>query len=125
MVNKKIKPAERTSKIRTEENWVEMDSELNARLQTFDFIFDNIPEGLIFTDQNGYIIQINQSAATYLGEQLDGVVPEEWSRKFGFYLDDAKTYYPGQNMPLVRALQGETVQSEEIGLHHPVETGCE
>ncbi|HLF75327.1 MAG TPA: PAS domain S-box protein [Anaerolineales bacterium] len=77
-------------------------------------IFDNIPEAIIFVDRQGRIRIMNMAARFLLGEPNDFIGPEEWPQKFGFYLDDAMIHYPGNKMPLVRALQGEMVQGEEM-----------
>jgi PAS domain S-box-containing protein len=80
-------------------------------------IFDDIPEAVIVTDREGKPLHINRVAETYLGIKSFDIQPEEWPEKFDFYLDDEKTYYPGKHMPLVRALQGETIHAEEMILH--------
>jgi len=77
-------------------------------------IFDNIPEAIIFINREGRIQNMNTAAKSLLGEPDQFFELQEWPQKFGFYLDDAMTHYPGHKMPLVRALQGETIQGEEI-----------
>src|SRR5215208_2000142 len=83
----------------------------SAQLQN---ILDNIPEAIVFINQEGRIQNMNTAAKFLLGEADELFELEEWPQKFGFYLDDALTHYPGHKMPLVRALQGETVQGEEM-----------
>jgi PAS domain S-box-containing protein len=83
----------------------------SAQLQN---IFDNIPEAIIFINREGRIRNMNTAAKSMLGEQDEFFTLEEWPQKFGFFLDDAITLYPGHKMPLLRALQGETVQGEEM-----------
>jgi len=86
-------------------------SRQSAQLQN---IFDNIPEAIVFINREGRIQNMNRGAKFLLGEPDEFFELEEWPQKFGFYLDDAITHYPGHKMPLVRALQGETVQGEEM-----------
>jgi two-component system sensor histidine kinase UhpB len=86
-------------------------SRLPAQLQN---IFDNIPEAIIFINRQGGIQNMNTAATSLLGEPGEFFELQEWPQKFGFYLDDAMTHYPGHKMPLVRALQGETIQGEEM-----------
>jgi len=83
----------------------------SAQLQN---IFDNIPEAIIFINRDGRIQNMNTAAKFLLNEPDEIFELEEWPQKFGFYLDDGLTHYPGHKMPLVRALQGETVQGEEM-----------
>jgi PAS domain S-box-containing protein len=86
-------------------------SRQSAQLQN---IFDNIPEAIIFINREGRIRNMNTAAKSMLGEPHQFFELEEWPEKFGFFLDDAITHYPGHKIPLVRALQGETVQGEEM-----------
>lgn len=85
-------------------------------------IFDNAPEALIFTDQAGHIRYMNSMAISLLGKP-DGILElEEWPEKFGLYLDDGMVQYPGHRLPLVRALQGETIPAEEMILRQEGDT---
>jgi PAS domain S-box-containing protein len=81
----------------------------------FQKIFNALPVAMVFVDARGQIQYMNGKAKSMLGE-TDGLPRlEEWPEKFGFYLDDAVLHYPGEKFPLVRALQGETVdESEEM-----------
>ena len=86
-------------------------SRQSAQLQN---IFDNIPEAIIFINREGRIQNMNTAAKFLLNEPDEFFELKEWPQKFGFYLDDGMIHYPGHKMPLVRALQGETVQGEEM-----------
>lgn len=77
-------------------------------------IFQNIPEAVIVTDSVGHPLNFNQVAETLLGKIPGDIEPGDWPRRFGFYLDDEKTKFPADKMPLVRALNGESVQGEEM-----------
>jgi PAS domain S-box-containing protein len=87
---------------------------LKSRIAQLEVIFNNVPEAVIVTDQDGRWIHLNRVAEHFLGRPPTAVDPETWPETFGFFLDDSKTYYPGKSMPLVRALRGETVQAEEM-----------
>jgi PAS domain S-box-containing protein len=90
---------------------------LKNRIARLETIFDNIPEAVIVTDLEGQPVYFNRKAEAYIGVKPGNIQPAEWPEKFGFFLDDEKTPYPGKHMPLARALQGETVQAEEMILH--------
>ena len=90
---------------------------LKSHIAQLETIFDNIPEAIIVTDPEGQPVLYNRAAEAALGTKPGDVRPEEWPKKFGFFLDDEKTYYPGIHMPLMHALQGETVQAEEMILN--------
>lgn len=87
---------------------------MSAQSTNLQTIFDNIPEAIVFVDRQGRIRNMNMAAKSLLSEPDESVALEEWPRKFGLYLDDAMTHYPGDKMPLLRALLGEAVQGEEM-----------
>ncbi len=87
---------------------------LKKRAAQLEAIIDNLPEAIIVTDPKGRLVHMNQAAEAILGRPALDIDPEAWPEKFGFYLDDAKTYYPGVSMPLVRALSDESVEAEEM-----------
>jgi PAS domain S-box-containing protein len=87
---------------------------VDKQVAQFQNIFDNIPIAIITTDWRGHIKYINRAAKQLLGEAGKAIKPEEWPQQFGLYLDDGLMLYPGHKLPLVRALQGETVQTEDV-----------
>ena len=83
-------------------------------------VFDALPLALVSVDWNGQIQYMNQAAKSLLGEPDRHLKLEEWPQKFGLYLDDGMVPFPEQQLPLLRALRGETVQEpEEIILRGP------
>jgi light-regulated signal transduction histidine kinase (bacteriophytochrome) len=46
------------------------------------------------------------------------VPPEEWSERYGVYLPDQVTPYPPDQLPLARAIRGESVDGDEQFLRH-------
>lgn len=83
--------------------------------EEFQSIFDRIPEAIIITNAKGRIIYLNTDAKTLFGEQAEILESEEeWPRNFGLYLDDGIVAYPEHELPWELALQGETVQEEEL-----------
>jgi PAS domain S-box-containing protein len=87
---------------------------LKQRAAQLEAIIDQIPEAIIATDSRGRLLHMNHTVEAILGRPSLDIEPQDWPEKFGFYLDDAKTYYPGEHMPLVRALSGESVEAEEM-----------
>src|SRR4030067_3527064 len=90
------------------------------RAALLEAALENLPEAIIITDPKGYLVGHNRAAAAFFGERTNEIAPEDWPEEFGCFLDDAKTYFPGERMPLVRALRGETVDSEEMVCVRPV-----
>jgi len=83
--------------------------------QTAHFQLDTLPIAIILVDVKGHIQFMNRSAKDLLGKPNQNLNLEDWPQKFGFYLEDGKSLYPGENLLLARALQGETIdEAEEI-----------
>jgi PAS domain S-box-containing protein len=88
-------------------------------------VFDALPLAIVSVDWNGQIQYLNRTAKSLLGEPDPYLKLEEWPKKFGLYLDDGVVLFPGQQLPLLRALRGENFQEpEELILRKPgVEKG--
>ena len=76
-------------------------------------LFDAIPLAIVSVDWNGRIQYMNQAAKSILGEPDKQFTLEDWSQRFGLYLDDGITPFPEQKLPILRALRGETVEDAE------------
>jgi signal transduction histidine kinase/CheY-like chemotaxis protein len=56
----------------------------------------------------------NAAAEQVLGVGATDTTPEQWSDRYGSYLPDGLTLYPPNELPLVRAMRGETVDAVEL-----------
>jgi rsbT co-antagonist protein RsbR len=65
-------------------------------------------------DSAGKIIASNPETAKLLGDDATQGVIDETGGKFGFYEPDKTTLIRPENIPIARALRGETVRSSEI-----------
>lgn len=74
---------------------------------------------VIVADETGRFVLWNQAAKRMIGVGLTEAPPEQWSRRYGCYMPDTVTPYPTEELPLVRALQGETVQEVELFVRNP------
>lgn len=79
-----------------------------------DRILDALTFGVILVDARGKIEYMNQAARSLFGELDPSLLVAQWPREIGLYLKDADVLYPEDRFPLVRALIGETVESEEM-----------
>ena len=87
-----------------------LDHKQAAHLQK---VLDAFPVALVLVDLNGNIQYMDQTAKTLLGEPDEPLELEDWPQTFGLYLDDGMVLYPGQKLPLLRVLQGETIDEPE------------
>jgi PAS domain S-box-containing protein len=77
-------------------------------------IFDAIPIGVISVNALGQIQYMNEAANLLLGDADQDLAPGQWPKKFGLYTRDAGVYFPEDIFPLVRALEGETIEAQEM-----------
>src|SRR5262249_61089 len=76
-------------------------------------LFDALPTAVGLVDSQGRIQFMNAVAYRLLGKPRKNLKLEDWPQKFGLYLDDDQTLYPGKNLLLARALRGESVEESE------------
>jgi PAS domain S-box-containing protein len=74
---------------------------------------DTFPIAIVIVDLDGNIQYMDQTAKSLLGEPEKRLKLKDWPQAFGLYLDDGIVPYPGENLVLLRVLQGETVEDPE------------
>src|SRR5208283_2135680 len=87
----------------------EAEQEQARRLQ---LVLDSMGEGLVAADGQGHFLLWNHSASKLLGQGEADLPPEQWSSHYACYLPDGVTPCPIDQLPLVRAMRGETLQAE-------------
>ncbi len=75
-------------------------------------VLDNLVDGVIVADNEGDFVLFNQAAEKILGVGALDLSPEEWTEAYGVFKADQVTPYPFEDLPLVRAMQGELVTGE-------------
>ncbi|MDC3954806.1 PAS domain-containing protein [Polyangium jinanense] len=73
----------------------------------------SLADGVVVCDGAGRLLHFNAVATSIFGERSE-VMPTEWSMRYGIYHLDGVTPFPTHEMPLVRALQGESVDAVEF-----------
>src|SRR5690242_8033328 len=71
-------------------------------------VLGQLREGVVLADREGRITFINEAAAELLDASRLGVLPEDYSRVFHVLTEDGQPY-PTFELPLARAVRGETV----------------
>ena len=89
--------------------------ELNeqSKAALLESVIDNIADGIMVVDPDGMFLIINKAA-----QRITGVSEVEknrdWSDVFGCFRTDGTTPYPAPELPLARAMRGESTDAEEI-----------
>ena len=79
---------------------------------------EGMGDGLIVSDVSGKFLVFNQSAERILGVGLTDAAPDQWAQQYGIFQPNSETQFPSEELPLVRALQGETIDGMELFVRH-------
>jgi PAS domain S-box-containing protein len=85
-------------------------------------ILENIADGIVVSDRNGHFLLWNHKAEQILGSGPEEVPPEHWSAHFGLFRDETGILIPAEELPLVRAVRGESTSNAELYLCNPKRT---
>jgi PAS domain S-box-containing protein len=86
----------------------------NANFKTLHSILNNLTEGVIVADKNGRFLYFNRVAEDILGIGLLDSSVDQWSSLYGCYYPDKKTQFPSHELPLARALEGNTILNQVL-----------
>jgi PAS domain S-box-containing protein len=75
-------------------------------------------EAVIVADQNENLLVFNPAAERMFGAGATAARAKKWSEQYGLYLSDQVTPFPADQLPLARALRGETVDDVEMFVKH-------
>ena len=84
-----------------------------------NLILENVADGVVVSDSDGRFLLWNRKVEQIVGSGPDEVSPERWSTHFGVYFDEAEKPLPTEELPLFRAMQGESLDNIELYLRNP------
>ena len=90
------------------------EEETKRQKELLQLILESIADGVVVADSNGKFLLFNTAAEQVLGIGATDTTPNQWSDRYGSYLPDAATLYPPNELPLVRAMRGESVDAVEV-----------
>ncbi len=99
---------ERTAKLS------QANEKLQQNVRILDTIFNSVAEGIVVADEAGNFILFNHAAEHVLGLGATDSGPDKWSETYGAFYPDGATPFPTDQLPLVRAINGESVDSVEM-----------
>ncbi len=94
------------------------EGELSKQTRILKSVLASIGEGVVVADRDGKFLVWNPAAEQIVNLGPMDVPPGEWSERYGVYLPDQVTPYPADQLPLARAIRGESVDRDEQFLHH-------
>lgn len=88
--------------------------ETKRQKELLQLILGSIADGVVVADSNGKFLVFNAAAEQILGIGATETTPNHWSDQYGVYLPDAATPYRSDQLPLARAIRGESVDAVEL-----------
>lgn len=83
-------------------------SELAHARTTLSLCLESMGSGVVVADVDGKFAVFNDSAQRILGLGATETSPDQWSSTYGIFSDEGRTLTPRNDLPLVRALNGES-----------------
>ena len=94
-------------------------AELTRQHALQQLILENIADGIVVADRDGRFLLWNRKAEQIVGSGPSAVTTENWSTHFGVYRGEDREPVPATELPLVRAINGESVDNVELYLCNP------
>jgi PAS domain S-box-containing protein len=88
-------------------------------------VLGSMGEGLVAADREGHFLLWNDAARHLMGQDASNLPAEQWSAHYQMFLPDGITPYPTESLPLVRAMNGESVMVEMVIRHSGVDADGE
>jgi PAS domain S-box-containing protein len=77
-------------------------------------VLDSMGDGVLVTDEHGKMVLINPAAEHMVGPGAKEIPRSQWSELFGIYRPGTTLLYPANELPLARAMRGETADGIEL-----------
>jgi PAS domain S-box-containing protein len=90
------------------------EEETRRQQELLQLILESIADGVVVADSNGRFLLFNAAAEQIVGVGATDTNPDQWSDRYGTYLPDGLTPYPSDELPLVRAMRGESIDAVEV-----------
>ena len=94
--------------------------ELRNQAELQRSIVDSMSEGVFVADARGQLVLVNPAAERIVGIGFSAAASGEWSQRYGLHLPDRITPYPEAQLPLARAIRGESCDGVELYAANPM-----
>ena len=96
-----------------------LEEELRKKTRFLQSVLDTMAEGVVMADERGTFQVWNQAAERIIGSGPADIGIREWSKHYALFLPDRVTPFPTDDLPLARAIRGESVTDVLIFFHRP------
>src|SRR6202171_2380099 len=90
------------------------EEETGRQKELMQLILGSVADGVVVADTKGKFLLFNAAAEQFLGVGAVDAAPDAWSKQYGTYHADGVTVFPSDELPLVRAIRGESVSGVEV-----------
>jgi len=98
-------------------NSVERERELQDQSALAEGLLDKVHAGVVVCNERGELTRFNSIARAWHGLDVLQIPSEQWSLHYDLFRVDGATLLPQDEIPLLRAWQGEQIENLEICLH--------
>ena len=91
-----------------------IEAELHERVQVLDAIIRSMGDGVVVADAQARLTLFNPSAERIIGHGVTDRPPDEWTDLYGVFYADGVTPVPTDQLPVVRAVRGETIEAQRL-----------
>ena len=88
--------------------------EMRFQTRLMNTVFEAMSDGLIATGADRKPVIYNRAIEAVLGPYVPGLELEDISAAYGIHLPDQVTVFPSEELPLIRALRGESSESVKM-----------
>lgn len=81
-------------------------------------ILDSIGDAVLVADESGQFLLFNPAAEELFRLGPSPTITDTWTKRYGLFAPDMITPYPTRELPLVRAMRGESVDGAEVYVRH-------
>ena len=89
-------------------------NQLQDQTQLMGTIFDSMSDGVMAVDTDGQYLMVNTRAQEMIAPLSEDVSIVDRPERYGLFQSDGKTLFAGDELPLTRALHGETTNNIEM-----------
>ena len=92
------------------------------KAKVLEAVLDCMDEAVVVVDRNGEVLIRNRAFEQLHFPSQHSIPVEQWSDAFGVYLPGGEVLCPADQLPLVRAMRGESfnaIELEHVGPNHP------
>jgi signal transduction histidine kinase/response regulator RpfG family c-di-GMP phosphodiesterase len=113
---KEVTQRKRAAEIVSEQQNALARSEAAHRQQTkiLRSVLDSMSDAVMVADEGGKIVLLNPAAEQLAGSGASDTPLAKWSERYGIYRPGTASLYPAEELPLARAIRGETADGIEL-----------